>query len=55
MRERLNDLFCDKVGLEPKQSEIDSIEKEGEERYKNKIPPGFKDEEKYESFFVMVM
>lgn len=50
IRERLNDLFCDKVGLEPKQSEIDSIEKEGEERYKNKIPPGFKDEGKDESF-----
>lgn len=51
IREKLNDLFFNKVGDEPNQSEIDNIEKEGEERYKNKIPPGFKDESKDEDFF----
>lgn len=44
IRERLNDLFCDKVGAEPNQAKIDAIEKDGEERYKNNIPPGFCDE-----------
>jgi hypothetical protein len=44
IREKLNDLFCDKVGAEPSQDKIDAIEKDGEERYKNKIPPGFCDE-----------
>lgn len=52
IREKLNDLFCDKVGVEPNQDKIDAIEKDGEERYKDNIPPGFCDESnKKDEFF----
>ena len=51
IREKLNDLFFDRVGEAPSQNKIDDIEKDGEERYKNKIPPGFRDEEKGDEFF----
>lgn len=50
IREKLNELFCDKVGDAPSQEKINEIESEGEDRYKNKIPPGFKDDNKEEFF-----
>lgn len=50
IREKLNELFCDKVGVAPSQEKINEIESEGEDRYKNKIPPGFKDDNKEEFF-----
>ncbi|BAX80088.1 PIN-like domain-containing protein [Labilibaculum antarcticum] len=44
IREKLNELFENKVGLKPKdQEEINLIQSEGEDRYKNEIPPGYKD------------
>jgi predicted nucleic acid-binding protein len=44
IREKLNELFESKVGLKPKdQDEINLIQEEGEKRYENQIPPGFKD------------
>lgn len=51
IREKLNELFCDKVGEEPNQEEINNIENKGKERYENKIPPGFKDESKEGEFY----
>ena len=51
IREKLNELFSNKVGSEPSQEIINDIESEGEERYKNKIPPGFKDDPKDGEFF----
>jgi hypothetical protein len=39
-------IFDTKIGVEFKKEELESIIKEGEERYKNEIPPGFKDIEK---------
>lgn len=45
--ERLDDIFLDKVGKAfEKQEEIDSLFKEGEERFKKQIPPGYKDSKK---------
>lgn len=44
IRERIDNLFKNNIGLPPKdQEEIDEIMKEGELRYKKNIPPGFKD------------
>ncbi len=41
--ERINKLFENKVGNQPSQEELKSIYNEGERRYKENIPPGFKD------------
>lgn len=41
--ERIFEIFKDKVGTSFSQSELNQIYKEGEERYKNKIPPGYED------------
>lgn len=44
IRERIDNLFKNNIGLPPKdQEEIDEIMKDGELRYKKNIPPGFKD------------
>lgn len=44
IRSKINCLFKNNVGEKPKdQKVIDDIEKKGEERFKNLIPPGFKD------------
>lgn len=43
IKERINDLIQDRLGGEYTQKKIDEICKSGEERYKNEIPPGFKD------------
>ncbi|WP_334054649.1 PIN-like domain-containing protein [Pasteurella multocida] len=51
IREKLNELFNNKVGTEPEQTDIIEIEKEGEIRYTDKIPPGFKDANKGDEFF----
>ncbi|UOE47855.1 PIN domain-containing protein [Mucilaginibacter sp. SMC90] len=40
----LNIIFKDAVGNEPSKDVLEKIIKEGKERYKNKIPPGFADE-----------
>ena len=45
--ERLDDIFLNKVGKAfETQEEIDSLFKEGEERFKKQIPPGYKDSKK---------
>jgi len=44
---RLDDIFLNKVGKSfEKQEEIDSLFKEGEDRFKKQIPPGYKDSKK---------
>ena len=51
IREQLNKLFDGRIGKEPDQEFINNEEKEGEERYKNKLPPGFEDDKKKGDFF----
>lgn len=47
IRDKLNDLLNGKVGDKPTdQTWLNDLYKEGEERYKNKVPPGFKDSDK---------
>ncbi|WP_126147441.1 PIN-like domain-containing protein [Synechococcus elongatus] len=46
IREELDQLLQGKVGDPFSQEEIDKIYKEGEARFKNKIPPGYKDSSK---------
>lgn len=47
IRNRLDSLFKDCIGSSPAdQKEIDALFAEGENRYKNNIPPGFKDASK---------
>ena len=47
LKEKLDELFDCKIGLPPKdQKEIDDLYKIAESRYKNKIPPGYLDNEK---------
>ena len=47
LKEKLDELFDRKVGPAPKnQKEIDDLYKTAESRYKNKIPPGYLDNEK---------
>ncbi|MFM5550372.1 PIN-like domain-containing protein [Aeromonas veronii] len=47
IREKLIEITEGKVGEKPENQDwLDKIYKEGEERYKNKIPPGFKDSAK---------
>ena len=44
IRQELEDLFLGKIGPPPKdQSQLDEIYKEGEVRYRKKIPPGYLD------------
>lgn len=44
IREKLNELTNEKIGEKPTDQDwLDNLYKEGEERYKNKVPPGFKD------------
>ncbi len=44
IREKINNLFESKVGDKPEsQVWLDNLYKEGAERFKNKVPPGFKD------------
>tara|TARA_R110001599_G_scaffold280950_1_gene482524 strand:+ start:2327 stop:3676 length:1350 start_codon:yes stop_codon:yes gene_type:complete len=44
IRDKINDLFENKVGDKPENQEwLEALYKEGAERFKNKIPPGFKD------------
>ena len=47
IREKLNNLFENKVGEKPVDQEwLNNLYKEGAERFKNKVPPGFKDTDK---------
>ena len=47
IRDKLNIIFNGKVGEQPKdQKWLDDLYKTGEERFKKKIPPGFKDDGK---------
>lgn len=51
IRIQLDDLFKGKIGSPPKnQKELDLIYEEGDERYKIKYPPGFKDNEKKDNY-----
>jgi len=44
IRPKIEESFNDKIGVPfLKQEELDKIYKDGEKRYKNEIPPGFKD------------
>lgn len=50
IRDKLNDFFHEKVGEKPEdQKWLDELYIEGKERFKNKIPPGFKDSGKANS------
>lgn len=50
IREKLNELINGKVGPAPVNQEwLDKLYKEGQERYENKIPPGYKDSKKANS------
>lgn len=50
IREKLDELTEGKIGLPPEDQEwLDKLYKEGEERYNNKIPPGYKDFKKSKS------
>lgn len=52
IRDAIDKIINEKVGSIPSQNDINEIDKEGEERYKNKTPPGFKDEKKQDvSYF----
>lgn len=44
VRDRISDLSSERIGVQPDQVIIDKLEKEGEIRYKKKIPPGYEDE-----------
>jgi hypothetical protein len=47
IRDKLNSLFEGKIGDQPDtQDSLDEIFKEGEKRFKNKVPPGYKDSSK---------
>lgn len=47
LREKLDDLLDGRVGVGPKnQAELDSLTLNGEDRFKEKIPPGFMDADK---------
>ncbi|CED71530.1 putative uncharacterized phage protein [Aliivibrio wodanis] len=46
LRDRLDNLFAEKVGEAPSQECILSIEKEGKERFNKQIPPGYQDSNK---------
>ncbi|PKQ44248.1 PIN-like domain-containing protein [Confluentibacter flavum] len=55
--DKLNLVFEDKIGNELSSEEINKFQKEGERRYKNKIPPGYCDlkkpeNERYGDFFL---
>lgn len=43
IRERIGQLFNEKIGDSPSKAELDAIYKDGTERYEIKYPPGFKD------------
>jgi len=47
----ITSIFNKKVGAAFSLEEINKIEKEGEDRYKRKIPPGFKDNDKTDNKF----
>lgn len=50
IRGKLNELTAGKVGDAPQDQEwLDNLYKEGKERYENKIPPGYKDNNKSNS------
>lgn len=48
---KVSKIFNKKIGDQFSKDEISKIEKEGEDRYKRKIPPGFKDNEKTDNKF----
>lgn len=51
IRDNIDSIFNKKVGALPTQHKINIINEEGTKRYKNKQPPGFKDEAKKQSSF----
>jgi len=48
---KVTKIFKNKIGAQLTKDEIAKIEKEGEDRYKKKTPPGFKDSEKQDNKF----
>lgn len=48
---RVLELFEGKTGEKFSKDDIEKIEKEGKERYSNKIPPGYKDDNKFDNKF----
>lgn len=44
--ERVSKIFSGKVGEKPDESSVESIEKEGKDRFSKKIPPGYMDQNK---------
>ena len=52
IRDEITTLFEEKIGDEYSEEQLKNIYKEGEERYKKRIPPGYKDIEKKEEKLV---
>jgi predicted nucleic-acid-binding protein len=52
LKKEILELFNGKVTTPFTKDEIDQINEDGKERYKNKIPPGYEDEKKGESFYI---
>lgn len=50
IRDKIDSIFENRVGEPPTQDMVSNIEKNGEDRYNNKVPPGFKDQSKQGSF-----
>lgn len=48
---RVTKIFSGKIGDQLSRDETSKIEKEGEDRYKRKIPPGYKDSDKQDNKF----
>lgn len=51
IRDEIDLIIGNNVGTPPTAEEINAINAEGEKRYKNKIPPGFMDVKKSETYF----
>lgn len=51
IRDEIDSIIGNNVGIPPTIEQIKAINTEGEERYKNKIPPGFMDFKKTETYF----
>lgn len=51
IRDEIDSIIQNNLGTAPTTEQINTINTEGEQRYKNKIPPGFMDVKKTETYF----
>lgn len=52
LRDKIGAIFTDKIGKPFSQAELDAIYKDGNERYKSKRPPGYKDGSEKKDYFI---